>query len=176
MPASVPRTAIFALIALVAAASTACGRQPSAPPAKSETADRVVVEKAARRLTLMRGGRAIRTYQAVLGTHPAGPKTRQGDRRTPEGTYVIDSRMERSAFHRSLHISYPTEAERQAAKLAGVDPGGEIFIHGIRNGLGWLGRAHRLVDWTAGCIAVTNDEIEEIWNLVPNGTVIEIRP
>jgi murein L,D-transpeptidase YafK len=129
-----------------------------------------------RRLTLIHDGHPIKSYRIALGSNPIGPKTRQGDRRTPEGIYVIDSRTAASGFHRALHVSYPSAADRVAAKRAGVDPGGDIFIHGIKNGLGWLGATHRLVDWTAGCIAVTNAEIDEIWRLVPNGTNVEIRP
>ena len=110
-----------------------------------------------------------------LGREPVGPKKAEGDRRTPEGVYTIDTRIERSAFHRALHISYPNVADRAAAQSAGVSPGGAIMIHGIRNGLGWLGRAHRLIDWTSGCVAVTNPEIEELWRAVRDGTPVEIR-
>ena len=138
-------------------------------------ATRVLVEKSARRLTLLGEGRPIRTYRVALGRQPVGPKDREGDGRTPEGVYIIDSRLATSGFHRALHVSYPNAADQLAAKRAGVDPGGAIFIHGIKNRLGWLGRLHRLVDWTSGCIAVTNAEIDEIWRAVPDGTVVEIR-
>jgi lipoprotein-anchoring transpeptidase ErfK/SrfK len=153
------------------------GRAPVSPVSQpsSELATRVLVEKSARRLTLVRGERVLRTYTVALGSDPVGPKGRQGDGRTPEGTYVIDGRKETSGYHRSLHVSYPTPAQRAVARSRGIDPGGEIFIHGLKNGLGWLGTAHRYVDWTQGCIAVTNAEIEEIWHLVPDGTPIEIR-
>jgi murein L,D-transpeptidase YafK len=138
--------------------------------------ERVVIEKGSRTLTLLSGNTVVRTYHVALGGQPVGPKTREGDHRTPEGKYVIDSRLEQSAFHRALHISYPSAGDIFAAHRAGVAPGGAIMIHGIRNGLGWLGRAHRLVDWTSGCIAVTDSEIEEIWRVVPNGTAVEIWP
>jgi murein L,D-transpeptidase YafK len=104
------------------------------------------------------------------------PKTRQGDHRTPEGVYVINGRNAQSQFHRSLHISYPNAADRERAHKLGVSPGGDIFIHGLPNGYGLIGAAHRAHDWTDGCIAVTDQEIEEIWKLVDNGTLIEIRP
>ena len=104
------------------------------------------------------------------------PKTYKGDNRTPEGFYTIDGRNPGSHYHRSIHVSYPNAQDRARAKKLGKDPGGDIFIHGLPNGQGWIGKAHVLHDWTLGCIAVTDEEIEEIWKLVPNGTVVEIRP
>lgn len=139
-------------------------------------ADHVVVEKQARRVTLMRGDRVLKIYAIALGGQSRGPKVCQGDNRTPEGTYVIDSRNGNSRFHRALHVSYPNARDREAARKARCNPGGDIMVHGLPNGYGWLGRSHTLHDWTQGCIAVTNDEIEEIWRLVPNGTPIEIKP
>lgn len=139
-------------------------------------ADRVVIHKAKRELLLFRRDKVIRSYRVALGTHPVGPKVRQGDGRTPEGAYEIVGRNERSAYHRSLRISYPNAEDRARAAKLGVDPGGDIMIHGLPNGRGYVGKAHRLVDWTAGCIAVTDEEIEEIWRLVPNGTPVEIKP
>lgn len=93
-----------------------------------------------------------------------------------KGHYIIDARNEHSAYHRALHVSYPNAEDRKRAAKLGVAPGGEIMIHGIKNGFGWIGAAHRMYDWTLGCIAVTDQEIEEIWNLVPVGTPVEIRP
>ena len=139
-------------------------------------ADRVVVDKAGRRLTLYRDDTPLKVYRVALGGEPVGHKQRAGDGRTPEGAYRIDGRLAASGFHRALHISYPDDRDRAAAAQAGADPGGAIMLHGIKNGLGWLGRAHRLVDWTDGCLAVTDDEIEEIWRAVPNGARVEIRP
>ena len=139
-------------------------------------ADRVVIEKAAHRLSLYRGGRLVKTYKVALGPNAKGPKEREGDGRTPEGTYIIDSRKRDSAFHRALHISYPNSEDRRRARRLGVAPGGAIMIHGLPNGMGAMGRAHLIRDWTQGCIAVTNDEIEEIWRVVPNGTRVEIKP
>jgi murein L,D-transpeptidase YafK len=118
----------------------------------------------------------IREYRVALGGDPVGPKTRQGDQKTPEGKYIIDHRNAHSHYHRALHISYPSPEDKARAKTNGVDPGGDIMIHGIMNVLGWIGKAHRLTDWTDGCISVTDDEIEEIWSLVPDGTPVEIRP
>jgi murein L,D-transpeptidase YafK len=96
--------------------------------------------------------------------------------RTPEGLYRIDGRNAHSQFHKSLHISYPNARDRERAQKLGVKPGGDIMIHGLPNGQGSVGKAHLQSDWTWGCIAVTDEEIEEIWRLVPDGTVIEIRP
>jgi murein L,D-transpeptidase YafK len=136
----------------------------------------VVVNKARRELILMRGREVLRSYRVALGTNPAGRKERQGDGRTPEGLYTITGRNARSAFHRSLRISYPNREDRARAARAGVNPGGDIMIHGLPNGRGFIGRLHRQVDWTLGCIAVTDEEIEEIWRLVPNGTPVQINP
>jgi murein L,D-transpeptidase YafK len=138
--------------------------------------DRVVVRKSDRRLILYAGGQAIATYRVALGRDPTGHKTWQGDSRTPEGVYSLDYRNEDSRFYRSIHISYPNEADLAAAVAADVPPGGNVMIHGLPNGRGWIGPIYNLHDWTDGCIAVTNSDIEEIWNAVPDGTPIEIRP
>src|SRR5579872_1119308 len=138
--------------------------------------DKVLVLKAERKLQLLKDGKVIREYKVALGGSPKGPKVRQGDQKTPEGNYIIDSRNAASHYHKSLHVSYPSEADRAHARKLGVNPGGEIYLHGIGKEYGWLGAAHALHDWTLGCIAVTNDEIDEIWKLVPNGTPVEIRP
>jgi len=139
-------------------------------------ADKILIEKKERRLTLVSKGEVLKTYKIALGGNPIGPKERQGDKKTPEGTYVIDSRNKDSLYHVSLRISYPNEKDRKRAKELGVSPGGDIMIHGIKKGLSWAGNSHTAVDWTEGCIAVTDEEIEEIEKLVPNGTIVEIRP
>jgi murein L,D-transpeptidase YafK len=142
----------------------------------SERADKLVVNKSKRELLLCRDGVVIRSYKVALGKNPVGPKAHQGDSRTPEGAYTISGRNAASAYHKSLRISYPSAADRERARRQGVDPGGDIMIHGLPNGYGYIGAAHRLADWTDGCIAVTNAEIEEIWNLVADGTPIQINP
>lgn len=139
-------------------------------------ADKILIEKKERRLTLLAKGKVLKTYQIALGGNPNGPKERQGDNKTPEGTYVVDARNRDSRYHLSLHISYPNEQDKKRAKERGVSPGGEIMIHGIKNGFSWVGDLHTGVDWTKGCIAVTDEEIEEIERLAPNGTIVEIRP
>jgi len=138
--------------------------------------DRILIEKGTRRLMLISKGEVLKSYKIALGGNPIGPKERQGDNKTPEGTYVIDARNRDSRFHLSLRISYPNERDKKRAKELGVSPGGDIMIHGIKNDLAWVGEAHSGVDWTKGCIAVTDQEIEEIDRLAPNGTVVEIRP
>jgi len=138
--------------------------------------DRVLIEKSARRLVLLQRDRPIRVYTVALGGDPIGHKQREGDERTPEGLYEIDARNPDSAYHLALRISYPNAQDRARAATAGVDPGGMTMIHGIRNGLGWIGGLHRFFDWTDGCIAVTNPEMDEIWDLVQVGTPVEIRP
>jgi len=143
---------------------------------QTEPADKVLIEKKERRLTLLSKGEVIKTYKIALGGIPVGPKERQGDNKTPEGTYIIDSRNRDSGYHLSLHISYPNEKDKMRAKELGVSPGGDIMIHGIKNSLTRVGAYHAEVDWTKGCIAVTNEEMEEIYKLVPNGTIAEIRP
>ncbi|GFE56708.1 transpeptidase [Geobacter sp. AOG1] len=140
------------------------------------TADKILIEKQARRLTLISKGEVLKTYKIALGGNPTGPKERQGDNKTPEGTYVIDSRNKGSLYHLALHVSYPNERDKKRAKELGVSPGGNIMIHGIKNGFSWVGDAHTEVDWTKGCIAVTDEEIEEIGKLASNGTLVEIRP
>ena len=138
--------------------------------------DRVVVNKAQRELLLLAGDSLLRHYRIALGRNPEGPKTREGDGRTPEGLYTIDRRNASSAYHLSLRISYPSGADRARAEQLGADPGGDIMIHGLRNGQGHLGQAHLEKDWTQGCIAVTDEEMDEIWALVPDGTQVEINP
>jgi len=143
---------------------------------RTESADKVLIQKKERRLTLLSKGEVIKTYKIALGGNPVGPKERQGDHKTPEGTYIIDSRNQNSGYHLSLHISYPNEKDKIRAKELGVSPGGDIMIHGIKNGLTWVGASHAEVDWTKGCIAVADHEMEEIYKLVPNGTTVEIKP
>jgi murein L,D-transpeptidase YafK len=138
-------------------------------------ADRILIIKSSRTLQLFNGSTLLKTYEIALGRNPVGRKEREGDKRTPEGWYTIDARNSQSMFHRSLHISYPSADDKAVAAQRGFWPGGEIMIHGQRNGLGWLGRLHLLADWTAGCVAVTDAEMDEIWAAVPDGTPVEIR-
>lgn len=138
--------------------------------------DKVLIEKHKRRLTLLSKGMAIKTYAVALGKNPIGAKEKQGDGKTPEGLYFIDSKNKLSRFHRSLGLSYPNKKDKKRAQTLGVAPGGDIMIHGLKNGIPDIGDFHATMDWTDGCIAVTNEEIEEIAQIVPEGTPVEIRP
>ena len=141
-------------------------------------ADRIVVLKGERRLVLMNGDSVLKIYRVALGRYPQGRKVKQGDAKTPEGTYTIDYRLDtgRSNFYRALHISYPNAHDVAQARSMGVDPGGQIMIHGLPNE--WSARqvGHPELDWTQGCIALTNREMDEIWRMVNDGTTVEIHP
>jgi murein L,D-transpeptidase YafK len=171
--------AIAFLLACIAAYTLAArhfgaGSAPAMAGPESQ-ADLIVVSKPERRMQLLRQGQPIRAYEISLGGDPVGHKQREGDERTPEGRYTIDWRNGNSSAYLSLRISYPSAADAARAASAGQNPGGNIMIHGLVNGWGFLGSLHRLWDWTDGCIAVTNDEMREIWSLVPDGTPIEIK-
>ena len=149
------------------------------PPALAldQQVDEIRVEKKKRKMTLLRDGQVLQVYDISLGRDGnGGHKQREGDQKTPEGSYVIDWRNPNSMAHLSLHISYPNAQDQKAADAAGYSPGGNIMIHGLPNGWGWLASVHHLWDWTDGCIAVTNAEMREIWAKVPNGTPIIIAP
>jgi len=144
------------------------------PPPLTGQIDRIVIEKSARQMQLLQGGRVVRSFTIALGFSPEGDKDRQGDGRTPEGEFRIDRRNEDSAFHLSLGLDYPRPEDRAEAAAVGYSPGGDIFIHGQPNA---LPEGFKLKgDWTNGCIAVTNSEMREIWAATPVGTVVEIRP
>jgi murein L,D-transpeptidase YafK len=177
MPNSLPRTRnivhlLEALAIVLATLSPAIGL-PTEIPAKS---DRIVIEKSKRMLSLMDGAKVVRSYKVALGRQPEGAKDRQGDHKTPEGIYSVDAKNPDSRFHKALHLSYPSAADRERAKKLGVDPGGDVEIHGLGSLWGWVGSKHRLMDWTDGCIAVTNEEIDEIYLLIKLGTPVEIDP
>ncbi len=139
-------------------------------------ADRIIVYKSKRRLELWRGNRILKTYPIALGRHPQGQKIEQGDGRTPEGIYTIDRRKSESDYHLALHISYPEPSDIQRAAATGVSPGGSIMIHGQPNYLSVEQRKYLFKDWTAGCIALSNADIDEVWRLVDDGITVEINP
>jgi murein L,D-transpeptidase YafK len=139
-------------------------------------ADSIVVEKQRRRLTLYQAGFPVGTYRIALGKQPVGDKRQIGDNRTPEGLFHIDFKNPNSKFHMALHISYPDAAHAAKARARGVLAGGDVMIHGLPPGFAELGAKHSEYDWTEGCIAVTNAEIEQIWRAVPNGAPIQIKP
>jgi len=159
-----PRRAV--ILGMAAAGLTACGRDyASLPPA-----DHVMVLKAERRLLLMQQQKPVREFDIGLGFAPQGTKEQEGDGRTPEGRYFVDRKNPKSSFHLSLGINYPTPADLARAEALGIDPGGDIFIHGQPN----TGYRRDDPDWTAGCIAVANAEIEEIYSRVALGTPVTI--
>ena len=138
--------------------------------------DKVLVKKSRREMYLLSGDTVVRSYHIALGANPTGDKQRRGDERTPEGTYTLDFKNPNSAYYKSIHISYPGPEDIRRAMRQGVDPGGEIMIHGQKNGYRMFARENQRFDWTEGCIAVTDRDMDEIWKLVPIGTTIEIDP
>ena len=144
----------------------------------SSPIDNILVEKAKRQMHLRNGENIVKTYRISLGKNPVGAKVKSGDNKTPEGDYTIVLHNPKSKFHLSLRISYPNAEQVKAAKVGNYEPGGDIMIHGYPNKVpAFLFKFwHRWKDWTAGCIAVTNDEIEEIYDAVKDGTPITIKP
>ncbi|UWQ75048.1 murein L,D-transpeptidase family protein [Leisingera sp. M658] len=170
---------LLALVVLAGAAWAAWqafAPRPAPPPqaAAVERIDRILIEKSARRLTASREGETVLEFPIALGFEPAGDKFQESDGKTPEGTFLIDRRNPNSAYHLSLGINYPQPEDRKQAHAAGVSPGGDIFIHGQPNSVGNLITLPG--DWTAGCIAVTNEQMETLWRLAEIGTEVEIRP
>jgi murein L,D-transpeptidase YafK len=165
------------LLAVLAVALAAVWLRPTVErelPPIAGTVDRIMIQKAARRMTLWQRDRVVRTYVVALGFSPTGDKARQGDGRTPEGVFRIDRRNDASRYHLSLGLDYPHERHRLAATGAGFDPGGDIMIHGQPNA---LPEGMKLAgDWTAGCIALSDAEMDEVWAVTDSGTVVEIRP
>jgi murein L,D-transpeptidase YafK len=160
---------------------------PNAPPAQAPAApdwenlgtpkaDRILVFKSQRKLELLRKGEVIRSYHIALGRNPVGPKLVRGDGKTPEGTYFIDRRNPASDYHLSMHISYPETTDIERAAALNVDPGSNILIHGEPNILNHEGKANLLKDWTAGCIALNNTDMDEVWRLTDDGVTVEIHP
>jgi murein L,D-transpeptidase YafK len=167
--------ALTGFSAAVFLALCAAGGLPAQQQASAQKADSILILKKDHLMELLAGGKVIRTYKVALGQGGLAPKEREGDGRTPEGHYIIEAKY-LGQYHKALRISYPNAEDRKRAARLGVSPGGSILIHGLPNGKGYIGAAHRLYDWTLGCIAVTDEEIDEIWNMVAVGTPVEIRP
>ncbi len=161
--------AAFLLVAL-------CTSLPALPASALEQADRVIVRKSERRLELLRGDRVLRSYRVALGLNPEGHKEREGDFRTPEGRYWLTHRNAQSDFFLSIAVSYPNATDLARARAEGERPGGSIMIHGQPNNPSYSREYYRRMDWTNGCIAVTNSEMVDIWLLTPPNTPIEILP
>jgi len=165
---------LFLVASVIGTFLYAHGNLNPLPP--NTTIDRIFVEKSARRLSIFRHGQKLKSYRIALGRNPIGAKEQEGDLKTPEGIYQIDNRNPQSSFHLGLHISYPSAEDSARAAANGVSVGSDIMIHGLPNGKGWIGAFHRRTNWTAGCIALTDEEIEELWRAAPDGTLVEIRP
>lgn len=155
-----------------------CSTTKDTSPSKLTTADEVQVDKSDRKLRLIKDGKVIREYRVALGKEPVGHKFREGDQRTPEGKYMLNWRNPRSQFYKSIHVSYPSVDDRLRAQEAGYDPGGMIMIHGRPNYIksAAVQAEYDRIDWTNGCIAVKNHEMDEIWQAVKDGTPIHIQP
>jgi murein L,D-transpeptidase YafK len=138
--------------------------------------DYILIEKEKRLMSLYKTGTLLKQYKIALGFSPEGHKTKQGDGKTPEGIYSIVYKNPKSTYHLSLKISYPSISDVEEAKSKNVNPGGDIMIHGVRKNFAWMGKYHLILDWTRGCIAVSNDEIEEIYKATTEGTKVEIKP
>lgn len=160
----------------ISSTSSLALRDPSMAFRAPVQTDKVVVEKSRRKMTVWRQGQVVATFPVALGRAPVGAKTCEGDMRTPEGKYRVTEHKPDSAFYRALRLSYPEEPDIARAREQGCSPGGNILIHGLENGFGYVGDAHRSVDWTRGCIAITNQEMDRLWTLVPDGTEVEIVP
>ncbi len=158
---------ISAALALLLLSSVAYGDQ---------IADSVLVIKSESRLYLMREGRELASFKVAFGSNPKGHKQQQGDERTPEGHYILDHKNPYSKYYKSIHISYPNAQDRANAKKRGVDPGGDIMIHGQANGYERFSFIAQLFNWTNGCIALSNSDMDVVWHAVIPGTPIEIRP
>ncbi len=144
-------------------------------PANSQV-DLLVVQKSQNKMMAYADGKLLKSYQVSFGDAPVGHKEFEGDEKTPEGVYTINAKNDKSGYHKNLGISYPNDQDIDHAKSLGVSPGGDIKIHGIRNGLGVINKFQRLINWTNGCIALTNSEIDELYSSVKIGTRIEIKP
>jgi murein L,D-transpeptidase YafK len=168
---------VIALSFTAADSARTVARRPIAPLSGTVTiADSIVVEKSLHQLTLFLRGAPVKRYMVALGSNPTGAKVQRGDNRTPEGLYRIEARNPKSKYHRALRVSYPNAQDRARAARLGVSPGGDIMIHGLPKAYAYVGADHRLDDWTQGCIALTNEEIEEIYRAVPLGAAILIKP
>jgi murein L,D-transpeptidase YafK len=165
---------VFAVGLLLSFAALAAPADQSSTT--NEPVDRIIIEKSKRRMTLLRRQQEVAVYRIALGREPSGPKVMRGDNRTPEGLYFIDCKIRNSVYHRALHLTYPNLDDLTRADSLGVSPGSHIMIHGLSERQLWMGDVQYLFDWTNGCIALTNSEIEEIWDLVLPCTPVEIRP
>lgn len=164
------------LLALLCFTLSFASHAATAPASTAATVDKILVEKSERRLHLISQGETLKSYRISLGKQPIGAKQREGDLRTPEGFYWIDWRRKSENYQLSMHISYPNARDQAQAKAAGVKPGSMIMIHGTPQDDEYPEWFFHTLDWTEGCIAMKNADMREVWALVKDGTLIEIRP
>jgi murein L,D-transpeptidase YafK len=164
------RRTICLFLSLSVCPTLSSAEHPSTP------VDSIRISKSAHSLSLISNGKVLKTYQVAIGRGSKGPKQVAGDERTPEGKYIIDAKNASSHFHKALHLSYPNATDRARALQLGKSPGGDIEIHGLPAAFAWAGTGQHALDWTAGCIALSNDEIDEVWKMVSVGTPVEIDP
>ncbi len=150
--------------------------QASQRASASKSVDKILVIKSARRLELISDGKVIRSYRISLGKQPKGPKLQEGDKRTPEGLYWVDWRKRSDKFNLAMHINYPNVSDAAKARREGVNPGSMIMIHGTPDSEENPEELFHTLDWTDGCIAMKNYEMREVWSMVKDGTMVEIRP
>ncbi|MGC3944992.1 MAG: L,D-transpeptidase family protein [Chryseolinea sp.] len=170
------RRSILIVLLVIAAAVAGYYFYPESRLESSIIIDSLVVLKRERVMKAYHNGELLKTYKIAIGQNSIGDKEFEGDKRTPEGQYHINGRNSNSGYHKNLAISYPDTRDCADAKAKGVSPGGDVKIHGLRNGLGFIGKFHRLFNWTAGCIAVTNDEVDELYRSVSPNAAIVIMP
>jgi murein L,D-transpeptidase YafK len=174
MPLPKKTFSISALLAFIGIGL--CYLYPEQELPNGTTINKLIVLKSERQLLAYADGQLIKTYTIALGRSPDGAKAFEGDKKTPEGNYIINNKNPNSTYHKNLGISYPNSDDVRHAKSLGKPVGGAIKIHGLRNGTGFISKFHRFFDWTLGCIAITDTEMDEIYSAVPVGTPIEIRP
>ena len=169
------RLLLYSLLIIISISLQACDANEQSQSALPKI-DKILIEKAKRIMTVFNKNNAIKTYRVSLGFTPIGHKHQEGDGKTPEGQYTIQSKNPNSRYHLSLKVSYPSKEDRAQALKRGVKPGSDIMIHGLGRGFSWMGTLHHLRDWTLGCIAVTNEEIDELYPAIDVGTLVEIVP
>jgi len=169
---------IFILITILLIILLSYNYFPYSPIPQGIEVDKLIVDKSERKLMVYSNGSVIKTFSIALGDNPNGHKEREGDEKTPEGDYIIDSKagLGASGYHKNLGVSYPNKTDIANARKNGFSPGGEIKIHGLKNGLDFIGKIQSWRDWTNGCMAVTNDEIDDLYKHVKIGTPITIKP
>lgn len=179
---------MYRTLLLLASLFLLCAQQPSlaasskqhSPDSSSASSlgkiDLVVVTKSKAKMVLMRNGKVMRQYRIAMGDRPKGHKLKEGDQRTPEGRYILDYKKSDSAYYRAIHISYPNDEDKLRAKALGISPGGQIMIHGQNPNSSLTPEEAQKFNWTDGCIAITNRQMDELWGSIEPGTPIEIWP